>query len=61
MLALPMPGQQQPARFVIHRPATGRSRQTMTEQVGGRACVCVLGYGEYERGDVCRLSIALHS
>lgn len=36
LLALEVPGSEPPT-FVVHRPATGRSRQTLSLQVGG-AC-----------------------
>ena len=34
LLALEVPGSEPPA-FVVHRPATGRSRQKLSLQVGG--------------------------
>lgn len=40
LLALEVPGSEPPT-FVVHRPATGRSRQTLSLQVGG-ACGAVV-------------------
>ena len=46
LLALEVPGSEPPA-FVVHRPATGRSRQTLSLQVGGLTRVAGPGAGTW--------------